>query len=239
MHPCYLNPMNKITILALVCTLFMATPASAGWVLYDDFDSGIDAEKWAQFPNSGTITAQSGQLWLSLATTDNTYVEATAIPANARGIRFEIESMGGSQNHDVMAFCQIGTLDGNVLWANAGSRTGASGLFTVYEVNQATDLYKEDLTATFGDTSEVPGAPKLIELLYNETAAQATYTSNGETNTNLHVYSQTATLEAPQVKVGVTAHADSWSTIVIDNVYYYVPDGTDYLPALELLLMDD
>ncbi|WP_027177840.1 hypothetical protein [Maridesulfovibrio bastinii] len=226
-----------ITTLITLAVLFLSVPSYAGWVLYDDFSSGIDETKWALYPEGNATISYSlgGASLISRNQESYPHIEALAIPATARGLRFDLTYMY-QEDFEAIAYCNIGKSqdDWHDFMVGAGSDSGYSGIFSVKE-DYGGETFKTHLKANFNFAE----GSKQIEFLFNDKAVQADYTVDGVKNTTLFVYPVSVYRADPKFTIGLRVRADHTASATIDNVYYYVPDnGKSYMPALNLLLLN-
>lgn len=169
---------SLIILFIMILVFSVYTPADAGWILYDNFDSDvIDTEKWRIDDSSADISIENGEVRFShkqgykrvsswLIIIDN--------PQNVIGIRTQIriESCNGEVRGRAGGW--VGKLGENLLWSSIRARPDKGTVETNINLTSPAPMYQQIHKIFFGhflqnddNPMDITGKTFILELKFS------------------------------------------------------------------------
>lgn len=217
-----------VLLFAAILSVF-GTSASAGWELYDDFNSGvIDNQKWLIDESSATLGVEKGQakfVHQSGYPDDSSYLIFNQAPGNILGIRAKvfIESCSGDVTTRIAAF--NGKISPNHILSMLQLKPSSQSIYTITGLRGPAPSYnfvQELQYATFTNPIPVTGVSFNLTMVFS--SDKITYEVDGLGKITYKYATPIAAADNLFRAIGTgSLNGDGPCTVYFDNVYVLRP----------------
>jgi hypothetical protein len=238
--------MKKYLILIISMSLIfsLSSTVSAGWQLYDNFDSGtIATQKWTLDDSSASISIENGEAKFvhnAGYPNDSSWLEIIDNPENITGIRTKIRVQSCTGDVQGRIGGWVGKIEENPLFFNIGAKSDNSRIEINVGVNSPNYEYLYNLFGgaffyNSGNPLDFTGKTYTIEWMFSSKEVNGAV--EGQGGINYKYPNIVSPYESSFKGIGTRSNAGNGPcTIYFDDVYVYrqIPS-----PATNLLLLEE
>lgn len=232
-------------IFSFLSIFSLSSAVSAGWVLYDNFDSGpINEQIWSVDSSSADITIENGEakfVHKSGYPNDSSWLEIIDNPHNIIGVRTKIRVQSCTGDVLGRAGGWVGKIGENVLWSDIRAQSDEGFIsFFVDLITPAPNydfiysLFWVAFHANWDNPLDIKGKTFTLEWMFTPKAATGRTDSYGEI---VFRYPESVSLNEDSFKgIGTrSASGNGTCTIYFDDVYVYrqIPSAASNMLLLE------
>ena len=234
-------------IISILLILSLSSTVNAGWVLYDDFNSGttIDTQKWSIDNSSATISIESGEAKFvhnSGFPNDSSWLQIIDNPQNIIGIRTKIRVASCTGDVWGRAGGWVGKIGENPLWSAIRADSDEGYISFYVDLNTPSpnydliySLFWMAFHANWDNPFDITGKTFTLEWMFTPNDITGKTDSYGEI---VFKYPERVLPYEDSFKgIGTRSSAGNGPcTIYFDDVYVYRPTSS---AGTNMLLLDE